>query len=240
MSTNSDPNDSSVSLLARISAKRTESNTSGLATPVELNKNAFQFGRSSTGKLRVDTTVPPTKQNKSAYPSFTSNGILLPAGDQTSSQEPAPVTAGPDLGRQHNARLEIVGFNNVSPQTSPLDTYNDLRHVLQQVTPKKTTAGSSIRHSFNGTEVDLNVSSLPTGPGHNYTLSTSDASSHAAPRPNGHVRTGSAGNWASFPRSQLSNSSYPGSSSPAADRMAGSPWNDIAIGATRLHEKAWA
>jgi hypothetical protein len=116
MSTNSDPNDSSVSLLARISAKRTESNTSGLATPVELNKNPFQYTRPN-GKLRVDTAVPTTKQNKSAYPTFTSNGILLPAGDQTPSQEPAPVTAGPDLGRQHNARLEIVGFNNVSIQT---------------------------------------------------------------------------------------------------------------------------
>lgn len=118
MSTNSDPNDSSVSLLARISAKRTESNGGSLATPVELTKNAFQFGRPPNGKLRVDTTVPPTKQNKSAYPSFTSNGILLPAGDQTPSQEPAPVTAGPDLGRQHNARLEIVGFNNVSNSNS--------------------------------------------------------------------------------------------------------------------------
>ncbi|KAF9452548.1 hypothetical protein P691DRAFT_208576 [Macrolepiota fuliginosa MF-IS2] len=222
MSTNSDPNDSSVSLLARISAKRNESNAGGLATPVELNKNGFQFSRATTGKLRVDTAVPATKQNKSAYPSFASNGILLPAGDQTSSQEPAPVTAGPDLGRQHNARLEIVGFNNT--------------------TSKKTTAGSSIRHSFNGTEVDLNLGSLPTGPSHNYTLSTSDDSSHvaAAPRVNGHVRAGSAGNWASFSRSQLANSSYPGSSSPAADRMAGSPWNDITIAAPRLHEKAWA
>lgn len=113
MSTNSDPNDSSVSLLARISAKRTESNGNGLTTPVDLNKNGFQFGRPSNGKLRVDTTVPLTKQNKSAYPSFTSNGILMPANDQTTPQDPAPVTAGPDLGTQRNARLDIVGFSNV-------------------------------------------------------------------------------------------------------------------------------
>ncbi|KAF5356020.1 hypothetical protein D9756_004204 [Leucocoprinus leucothites] len=233
MSTNSDPNDSSVSILARISAKRTESNGSSLATPVESNKNTFQYPRPDLGKLRVNTSVPATKQNKSAYPSFASNGILLPAGDQTPSiQEPAPVTAGPDLGRQHNARLEIVGFNN-------------------QATPKKTTAGSGIRHSFNGTE-DLNFASLPTGSSHTYTLSTSDAASashaasaaataaSAAPRVNGHVRAGSAGNWASFSRSQLSNSAYPGSSSPAAEIMASSPWNDLTINAARVHEKAWA
>ncbi|KXN83600.1 Zinc finger protein zfs1 [Leucoagaricus sp. SymC.cos] len=231
MSNTSDPNDSSVSLLARISAKRTESNASNLATPVEINESAFPFGRPGADKLRINTTVPASKQNKSAYPTFASNGILLPAGDQTPQQmEPAPVTAGPDLGRQHNARLEIVGFNN-------------------QGTPKKTTAGSSIRHSFNGTEVDMNLASLPTGSSHTYTLSTGDASSPhgvantaatTTPRVNGHVRTGSAGNWASFSRSQLANSSYPGSSSPAADRMTGSPWNDIAIGSARLHEKAWA
>jgi hypothetical protein len=114
MSTNSDPNDSSVSLLARIS-KRTESNASSLATPVEL-KSAFPISRPAGGKLHIETNVPATKQNKSAYPSFASNGILLPAGDQTPSiQEPAPVTAGPDLGRQRNARLEIVGLSNVRP-----------------------------------------------------------------------------------------------------------------------------
>ncbi|EKM83463.1 hypothetical protein AGABI1DRAFT_33015 [Agaricus bisporus var. burnettii JB137-S8] len=219
MSTNSDPNDSSVSLLARISAKRTESNGNGLTTPVDLNKNGFQFGRPSNGKLRVDTTVPLTKQNKSAYPSFTSNGILMPANDQTTPQDPAPVTAGPDLGTQRNARLDIVGFSNA--------------------TPKKAAAGSSIRHSFNGTEGDLNLGSVPTG--HNYTLSTGEVSSHVNPTPrlNGHVRTGSAGNWPSFTRSQLANSSYPGSSSPATDRTS-SHWNDVAIGPTRLHEKAWA
>jgi len=116
MSTNSDPNDSTVSLLARISAKRTESNTSSLATPVELSSNnVFHYPRPEVGKLRVNTSVPVTKQNKSAFPSFASNNTLPPAGDQTpSTTEPAPVTAGPDLGRQHNARLEIVGFNHVS------------------------------------------------------------------------------------------------------------------------------
>jgi len=130
MSTNSDPNDSTVSLLARISAKRTESNTSSLATPVELsNKNVFHYPRPEAGKLRVNTSVPVTKQNKSAFPSFASNNILPPVGDQTpSTTEPAPVTAGPDLGRQHNARLEIVGFNHVSTSasTSTSCVYNHL------------------------------------------------------------------------------------------------------------------
>jgi len=159
------------------------------------------------------------KQNKSAYPSFAGNPMHLSSNEQSSSQEAAPVTAGPDLGRHQNARLEIVGFNSA--------------------TPKKATAGSSIRHSFNGTD-DFNLTSPPTGPGHNYTLSTGDAMSHAAPRMSGHVRAGSAGNWGSFTRSQLANSAYTGSSSPAAEIIANSPWNEIALTSARLHEKAWA
>ena len=52
------------------------------------------------------------KQNKSAYPSFASNGILLPAPEHITAKSPVngPVTAGPDLGRHNLARLEIVGF----------------------------------------------------------------------------------------------------------------------------------
>ena len=50
------------------------------------------------------------KQNKSAYPSFASNGILLPAPEHIAAKSPAPVTAGPDLGRHNLARMEIVGY----------------------------------------------------------------------------------------------------------------------------------
>lgn len=113
LSTNSDPNEASVSLLARISGKRNQE-PNGLATPVD--SNSFQFTRPPTGSLRVDTSAldASVKQNKSAYPSFASNGILLPAPEQISAKSPAPVTAGPDLGRHNNSRREIVGYNNVS------------------------------------------------------------------------------------------------------------------------------
>jgi hypothetical protein len=108
---NSDPDTSaSVSLLARISQRSQE--PSGISTPVDSN-NTFQFTRPPTGSLRVDTTVldgASMKQNKSAYPSFASNGILLPAPEHITAKSPAPVTAGPDLGRHNLARMEIVGY----------------------------------------------------------------------------------------------------------------------------------
>lgn len=122
MSTNSDPNDQSISLLARISAKRTQEisggNTTNSSTPVDLNppSSGFQFSRPPTGSLRVDTSTldnPVMKQqNKSAYPSFASNGLLLP-GQEQSMRSPVPVTAGPDLGRHNNSRIEIVGYSQV-------------------------------------------------------------------------------------------------------------------------------
>ena len=113
MSTNSDPNDASTSLLARIK------NNAAVSTPIDSasNNGGFQFGsRPPTGSLRVDTSALDgpsiSKQNKSAYPTFTSNGILLPAPEPIRAKSPAPVTAGPDLGRYNAAaRLEIVGFN---------------------------------------------------------------------------------------------------------------------------------
>lgn len=109
MSTNSDPNEVNVSLLARISGKRQDS--AAPMTPAD----SFQFTRPPTGSLRVDTSTidasASVKQNKSAYPSFASNGILLPAPEQISQKSPGPVTAGPDLGRHNNARREIVGYN---------------------------------------------------------------------------------------------------------------------------------
>ncbi|KAG5648209.1 hypothetical protein DXG03_006164 [Asterophora parasitica] len=202
LSTNSDPNEASVSLLARISGKRGQD-----ATPVD--NNTFQFGR--PGALRVDTSAIETnvKQNKSAYPTFASNGILLPATEQKRPKSPAPVTAGPDLGRHNNVRREIVGHNNnqQQPQT--------------QRTHKSTASSSSVRHS----EAETSFS----GSSH-----SSFALSEGPSRPNGHVRSGSAGNWGSFSRSsQLSQS---------GEIMANSPWSstELAVGSSRLHEKVWA
>lgn len=214
MSTNSDPNEASLSLLARISAK---SNPTA-STPIDMNPNGFQFtgGRPPTGSLRVDTSAldgPSVKQNKSAYPSFASNGILLPAPEPITAKSPAPVTAGPDLGRHNLARMEIVGYNSNSK--------------------KINTSNSNPRHSFSGSE-DFGPS-----PGHSFALSGEN--SH--PRVNGHVRAGSAGNWGTFGRSShLSTSTFPHGPSPAGEIMGNSPWSttDLAVGSSRLNEKTWA
>ncbi|KAF8078287.1 hypothetical protein FPV67DRAFT_1464817 [Lyophyllum atratum] len=225
LSTNSDPNEASVSLLARISGKRTQ-DPNNLATPID--GNSFQFARPPTGSLRVDTSALDTnvKQNKSAYPSFASNGILLPAPEQKSQKEPAPVTAGPDLGRHNNARREIVGYNQHQPQ--------------QRVHKANASTSSSVRHSLNGSEADLNFNPSPPVSGHSpYALSSNEAPA----RTNGHVRAGSAGNWGSFSRSsQLAQSAYPHGSSPVGEIMANSPWSstELAVGSSRLHEKVWA
>ncbi|KAG6828606.1 hypothetical protein H0H92_007301 [Tricholoma furcatifolium] len=210
MSTNSDPNEAPASLLVRISGKRVPE-PNNLATPVD--GNSFQFVRPPTGSLRVDTSALDTsssKQNKSAYPTFASNGVMLPAPERKSQKSPAPVTAGPDLGRHNNARREIVGYNGTQ------------RH--------KTTAStsSSVRHSSNGSEVDLTYTSSPSAA---FPMSSTDG-----PTRHGHVRAGSAGNWGTFSRSShLSQSPFAGESA------GGAPWSstELAVGTSRLHEKVW-
>ncbi|KAJ6604294.1 hypothetical protein DFH09DRAFT_1300537 [Mycena vulgaris] len=221
LSTNSDPNEGSVSLLARI-AKREPNNA---PTPTEASpSSAFQFTRPPTGSLRVDTSVEGAslKQNKSAYPSFASNGVLIHAPERLTAKSPAPVTAGPDLGRHNNSRLEIVGYN-------------------QRTTKAPTPSNSSVRHSFNGSEGDVNFSPSPPASGHSpFALPSGDSTSSAG-RTNGHVRAGSAGNWGSFSRSSHLTTAY-GQSSPSTEAAANSPWSttELAVGSSRLHEKAWA
>ncbi|KAJ7139774.1 hypothetical protein C8R44DRAFT_312601 [Mycena epipterygia] len=221
LSTNSDPNEGSVSLLARI-AKRESNNA---PTPTEASPSSgFQFTRPPTGSLRVDTSVEGAslKQNKSAYPSFASNGVLIHASERMTAKSPAPVTAGPDLGRHNNSRLEIVGYN-------------------QRTTKAPTPSNSSVRHSFNGSEGDVNFSPSPPASGHSpFALPSGDSTSSAG-RTNGHVRAGSAGNWGSFSRSSHLTTAY-GQSSPSTEAAANSPWSttELAVGSSRLHEKAWA
>ncbi|KAJ7630605.1 hypothetical protein FB45DRAFT_539614 [Roridomyces roridus] len=221
LSTNSDPNEGSVSLLARI-AKREPSNM-GTPTPTEATPTTpFQFTRPPTGSLRVDTSVEGSslKQNKSAYPSFASNGMLIHPPDRLAAKSPAPVTAGPDLGRHNNAaRLEIVGYSQRNSKAS---------------TP------SNSRHSLNGSEGEA-FSPTPPPAGHSpFTLPAGDSTSNAG-RTNGHVRAGSAGNWGSFSRSSHLTSAY-GQSSPSTETAVNSPWSttELAVGSSRLHEKAWA
>ncbi|KAK0474862.1 hypothetical protein IW261DRAFT_1497443 [Armillaria novae-zelandiae] len=54
-----------------------------------------------------------------------SNGVLLPSANHSrGAKSPAPVTAGPDLGRHNNVRIEIVGYNQRMNQngTPPSNT----------------------------------------------------------------------------------------------------------------------
>jgi len=236
LSTNSDPNDQSTSLLARISAKRKEetSGQNSASTPVDVSPppNGFQFNsRPPTGSLRVDTSVLDSsagKQNKSAYPTFASN-VMVPQNDQASVKSPVPVTAGPDLGRHNNSRLEIVGYN-------------------QQRVNKPTSTNPNVRHSFSGTEVSLEDFSTPpptaTGQPSSMRMSSPDRNSNGAtaPRANGHSRSGSAGNWGSFSRSSHLAAPYPQSSGGTGELKGNSPWStsELAMGSSRLNEKAWA
>ncbi|KIM85507.1 hypothetical protein PILCRDRAFT_366536 [Piloderma croceum F 1598] len=240
LSTNSDPNEQSISLLARISAKRKEdvsgpNSQNSASTPVDVSPppSGYQFNsRPPTGTLRVDTSVLDSsagKQNKSAYPTFASN-VVVPQNDQASAKSPVPATAGPDLGRHNNSRLEIVGYN-------------------QQRVNKPTSTNPNVRHSFNGTEVNLDDFSTPapavnTGQSSSLRMSSPDRNSNGASsaRANGHSRSGSAGNWGSFSRSSHLATPYPQSSGASGEMKGNSPWStsELAVGSSRLNEKAWA
>ena len=72
-------------------------------------------GRTRSFSLRVDTSALNhnhiTKQNKSAYPMFASNALMLSNAEQPPMKSPViPLTAGPDLGRHNNARLDNIGI----------------------------------------------------------------------------------------------------------------------------------
>lgn len=241
MSTNSDPNDGSTSLLARI-----KSNAAG-STPIENSSSSnFQFAsRPPTGSLRVDTSALDgpsiSKQNKSAYPSFASNGILLPAPEPIRAKSPAPVTAGPDLGRYNAAaRQEIVGVSVCFP---PVYCYNSIDTLWRPQGPKKGHATGNPRHSFSG-EVDFGFVPSPSTATYEKSNGPSTPTANVGAlsgRGNGHVRAGSAGNWGSLVRSNLVNTSFGrGTHSPAGDIMSASPWSSGEMAALRLNEKAWA
>jgi hypothetical protein len=228
---NSDPDaSSSISLLTRISQRgqvQQETPTSAVPPPSEINSsNGFPFTRPPTGSLRVDTALdgPSIKQNKSAYPSFASNGILLPAPEHITAKSPAPVTAGPDLGRHNVSRVEIVGYSNHQKRNST------------------SASNSNPRHSFSGTEVDLGFNPSPPASVHSYGhgQSSSENSQPTPPsRVNGHVRAGSAGNWGSITRSShLSTSAFPHGPSAAGEIMSNSPWSstELAVGSSLLHQ----
>ena len=59
-------------------------------------------------------------------------------------------------------------------------------------------------------------------------------------RINGHVRSGSAGNWGAATRAANPLTAYPLSSIPGGELKASSPWADYNVGSSRLAEKNWA
>ncbi|TCD70653.1 hypothetical protein EIP91_002374 [Steccherinum ochraceum] len=222
--TGSDNNDVPTSLLARISAKRTQEG-SGSSTTSTTPPSAGMAGRPIP--LRVDTSVidpaNSAKQNKSAYPTFAHNGILMQAGEEAPARSPGPVTAAPDFGRHANARMNIVG-------------------TQQQMS--KTPTSNNPRHSYSGSE-DFSNGSTPTA-------STNQASqqqqqygmsSPEQPRPsriNGHVRAGSAGNWGAATNNRASHlTAYPLSSIPGGELKTNSPWADYGVNNNRVVEKTW-
>ncbi|KAF9270516.1 hypothetical protein L218DRAFT_983016 [Marasmius fiardii PR-910] len=222
MSTNSDPNEAGVSILARIAKRTQDPISSNASTPVDNKGNSFTSGRPPTGSLRVDTSVldgASLKQNKSAYPTFANNGVLMQgATDHITAKSPAPVTAGPDLGRHNNARLEIVGYN-------------------QARINKSGTPPANSRHTATGSD------DLTYNYSQNYSVGSDDGSSGGAGRANGHVRAGSAGNWGNFTaRNTHLNSAYPHAPSPVGDVQINSPWTatELTMSSSRLNEKAWA
>ncbi|KZV77585.1 hypothetical protein PENSPDRAFT_596642 [Peniophora sp. CONT] len=156
--------------------------------------------------LRLDTTsldqpALSKTQNKSAYPAFAPNaGAMFRKDENTGSRSPGPVTAGPDLGRQ---RMEFPGFSN-------------------QGNANKRSSGSSVRHSFNGTEViNLGLKS-PTPPSGSSSPFATPAPDLTPPRAVGHARSGSAGNWSTLARSVA----FPGpqTAAPINEQRANVPW----------------
>ncbi|EKM60832.1 uncharacterized protein PHACADRAFT_247008 [Phanerochaete carnosa HHB-10118-sp] len=217
----SDPNEGSTSLLARISAKRQEPLGANKPGSVSTTPPATGFG-GRPGSLRVDTSVlDPNagKQNKSAFPTFTHNGILVSSNDEAPAMSPGPVTAAPDFGRHAAARMDIVG--------------------AQPRVRKTTDVNPNLRHSFNGGEIQFDLSATtPTAPNQGQFSVATDMQSQRAARMNGHVRSGSAGNWGSATRAAGHLSAYPLSSIPGGELKGNMPWAEYP--ASRRAENNWA
>lgn len=256
-STTSDPNEGTTSILARISAQRTHDGSSSGSVSTSPPSTGYQ-GPMSNGnggggggppggrpEIKVNTnlldTVAASKQNKSAYPTFAHNGIALPAEHEPKARSPGPVTAGPDFGRHAASRLEIVG-SQVRYAGALLTAAVDLRKLCFQRGGPKTAITPNVRHSFNGSEIPLDLSNLTPN---SITPTTANPNSQLlsepqqAPRMNGHMRSGSAGNWKQATRgSHLM--AYPLSSIPSGEKTA-SPWDYPAPSRSRLStEENWA
>lgn len=105
---------------------------------------------------------------------------------------------------------------------------------------RKSNVDPNVRHSFNGSEVQLDFSSTPTATNQSqFAMSPADVQPARASRMNGHVRSGSAGNWASATRSNTAShlTAYPLSSIPGGELKNNLPWADFSI--SRRTEANW-
>jgi len=106
---------------------------------------------------------------------------------------------------------------------------------------KNSSSGSSnnVRHSFNGSEVQLDFSSTTTPTNNQQSqLTPSPEPPKSASRINGHMRSGSAGNWGNATRANHHLTAYPLSSIPGGELNTTSPWAEYSAG-SRLAEKSW-
>ena len=106
---------------------------------------------------------------------------------------------------------------------------------------RKSNVDPNVRHSFNGSDIQLDfTTSTPTATNQpQFAMSPADLQPPRTSRINGHVRSGSAGNWASATRSNTTNhlTAYPLSSIPGGELKNNLPWADFG---SRRSETNWS
>ena len=103
---------------------------------------------------------------------------------------------------------------------------------------KSANIDPNVRHSFNGSEVQLDFSATtPTAANQasQYGVAAGTDMPSRASRINGHVRSGSAGNWGSAGRGG-SLTAYPLSSIPGGELKTNLPWAEPV---SRVAENNW-
>jgi hypothetical protein len=209
-STTSGGDSSESSMLQRFSAQRAQgvpasmSQTSTVSIEQPITPTSPYPLSARPGGLRVDTaslnSASHAKENKSAYPTFpqASNPLLAHAAPEPASAlSPLPATAHPEFGARH-------GLSRL-----------DLGAASQAKTGKSSSPNN--RHSFNGTDLGLDFSSISS------LVTPVQTTGPSFGRVGGHMRSGSAGNWSSLTRpSRLSSATF--SPIPSADLQPNSPW----------------
>ena len=106
----------------------------------------------------------------------------------------------------------------------------------------KTPTNTNARHSLSSSE-DFSNGSTPTAVTNQASQQQQyGMSSPEQPRPtriNGHVRSGSAGNWGAATNRANHLTAYPLSSIPGNELKTNSPWADYGVNNGRVAEKTW-